>query len=194
LDKCWRCYSAQLRILITSSAAEGFGVGSVRERLAALAVPLGIELPEAYLAFMEHRPERGIPIHHLGGPGEPPKEWWPATLDVLEEDIWRGRWTKAAPNAHYMREEAERFISAGVEFVTCPAGPPFSSARLSRGFWIGEEDGDSVFLDHQTLGVFAWLAHEDEVEQWASSFAEFVALGQRTGRFAEPGAAPDPAT
>jgi hypothetical protein len=48
-------------------------------------------------------------------------------------------------------------------------------------------DGDGVFLDQQTMGVFAWLAHEDEVEQWASSFADFVADGQRMGRFAEPG-------
>ena len=166
-------------------------MGSVRVRLAALAAPLGVELPEVYLAFMERRPERGILIRHLCGPGDPPAEWWPATVDVLEEDIWRGRWTKAAPNAHYMREEADRFLSAGVESVPGPAGSRFAAERLSRGFWIGEEDGDSVFLDSQSLGVFAWLAHEDEVEQWAASFQEFVAHGQRAGRFAEPGAAAD---
>jgi len=166
-------------------------VSSVRERLAALATPLGIELPEAYLAFMERRPERGVLIRHLCNPGDPPSEWWPATLDFLEQDIWRGRWTKVAPNAHYMREEAEGFLSAGVESVPGPAGTPFGSERLSRGFWIGEEDGDSVFLDAQTLGVFAWLAHEEEVEQWAASFGEFVTHGQRMGRFAEPLYGPD---
>lgn len=158
-------------------------LGNVRERLAALALPLGIVLPEAYLAFMDHRPERGILIRHLCNPTDPPSEWWPATLDWLEADIWNGRWTKVAPNAHYMREEAERFLSAGVESVPGPGGSQFSTERLSHGFWIGEEDGDSVFLDADSLGVFAWLAHEDEVEQWAESFAEFVALGQRTGRF-----------
>ena len=158
-------------------------MGSVRERLIALATPLGIELPEEYLAFMERRPERGIPIRHLCSRNDPSAEWWPATVDFLEADIWHGRWTKSAPNAHYLRGEAERFLSAGVESVPGPAGSRFATERLSRGFWIGEEDGDSVFLDPQTLGVFAWLAHEDEVEQWAVSFGEFVAHGQRTGRF-----------
>ena len=134
---------------------------------------------------MEHRPERGIFIRHLCGPDDPPAEWWPATVDVLEQDIWRGRWTKVAPNAHYMREEAIGFLSAGVETVPGPAGSRFASERLGRGFWIGEEDGDSVFLDAHSLGVFAWLAHEDEVEQWAASFQEFVVHGQRFGRWAE---------
>ena len=166
-------------------------MGSVRERLAVLAAPLGIALPEAYLAFMEDRPARGILVRHLLGPGEPPQEWWPTTIEGLEADIWSGRWTKHAPNAHYMRETAERFIEGQHDSVPGPGGSPFGTERLSRGFWIGEVDGDGVFLDHQSLGVFAWLAHEDEVEQWAASFAEFVALGQRTGRLAEPGAAAD---
>jgi hypothetical protein len=172
---------------------EGFGVGSIRERLVALAAPLGIELPEEYLAFMERRPERGIFIRHLCNPSDPPTEWWPATIESLEADIWGGRGSKTAPTAHYLRGEAERFLSAGVESVPGPAGSPFATERLSRGFWLGEEDGDSVFLDPQTRGVFAWLAHEDEVEQWAVSFGEFVAHGQRMGRFAELSGVADPA-
>jgi hypothetical protein len=158
-------------------------MGTVRERLASLARPLGIELPESYLAFMEQRPERGILIRHRCNPTDPPTEWWPVMIDVLEEDIWSGRWRRQAPFAHYMRIEAEEFLSAGVESVTGPAGSRFGTKRLSCGFYIGEEDGDSVFLDHESLGVFAWLFHEGEVEKWAESFAEFVALGQRTGRF-----------
>ncbi|MBM3981297.1 MAG: hypothetical protein FJ304_13615 [Planctomycetes bacterium] len=165
---------------------------SVRDRLNALAAPLGISLPEEYLAFMERRPDRGIPIRHLCNRNDPPAEWWPATVDFLEADIWQGRWTKSAPNAHYLRGEAERFLSAGVESVPGPAGSRFATERLSRGFWIGEEDGDSVFLDPLTLGVFAWLAQEDEVEQWAASFGEFVARGQRTGRFVDLSDVTDP--
>lgn len=167
-------------------------MGSIRERLAALAAPLGIDLPGEYIAFMERRPERGILIRHLSNRQDPPYEWWPEPIDFLEADIHRGRWKKVELNAHYMRATAEPYLAGGHEWVPGPGGSRFGAERLSRGFWIGEVDGDSVFIDQQTLGVFAYLAHEDEVEQWAASFADFVAHGQRTGRFAEPDPAPDP--
>ncbi len=83
-----------------------------------------------------------------------------------------------------MRATAEPFLEGGHEWVHGPDGSRFGTARLGRGFWIGEVDGDCVFIDQETLGVFAWLAHEGEVERWATSFADFVAHGQRTGRFA----------
>jgi hypothetical protein len=161
--------------------------------LATLAAPLGIELPEAYLAFMEHAPERGILVRHLYNPQDPAYEWWPEPAEFLEQDIHRGRWKKVELNAHYMRATAEPYLAGGHEWVRGPHGSRFGTERLRRGFWIGEVDGDRVFIDQQTLGVFAWLAHEDEVEQWAVSFADFVARGQQMGRFAEPSAAPDPA-
>ena len=161
-------------------------MNSIRERLVALASPLGIDLPEEYIAFMERRPERGILIRHLCPRQDPAYEWWPESVDFLEADIHLGRWKKVESNAHYMRATAEGFLAGGGEWVPGPDGSRFGTERLSRGFWIGEVDGDCVFIDQQTSGVFAWLAHEDEVEQWSSSFADFVAHGQRTGRFAEP--------
>jgi hypothetical protein len=161
-------------------------VGSIRERLQALAAPLGIDLPEEYIAFMENPPEQGILIRHLCPRHDPPDEWWPSPIEYLEEDIHRGRWEKIDLNAHSMRATAEEYLAGGHESVPGPGGSRFGTERLSRGFWIGEVDGDSVFIDQQTLGVFAYLMHEEEVEQWAPSFAEFVAHGQQTGRFVEP--------
>jgi hypothetical protein len=70
--------------------------------------------------------------------------------------------------------------------VPGPGDAPFSTERLARGFWIGEVDGTCVFLDAETLGVFAYTEYCDtqHVEWWAPSFAAFVAHGQQ-GR-AEP--------
>lgn len=166
-------------------------MGSVRERLVALASPLGIDLPEAYLAFMERRPDRGIAVRHLCSSQDPPYEWWPEPVEFLEQDIHRGRWHKVELNAHYMRATANHYLEGGLVSLPGPNGSQFGIERMGRGFWIGEVDGDCVFIDQHTLGVFAYLAHEDEVEQWASSFTDFVAHGQQMGRFAEPDAAPD---
>ena len=166
-------------------------MGSVRERLVALASPLGIDLPEEYLTFLERRPERGIAIRHRCGPQDPPDEWWPRPVEYLEQDIHGGWGQKVELYAHYMRATAEEFLGGGHQSVHGPGRSRFGTERMGRGFWIGEVDGDDVFIDHETGGVFAWLEHEGEVEQWAPSFADFVAHGQRTGRFAEPGAAAD---
>jgi hypothetical protein len=166
-------------------------MSSIRERLTALAAPVGIELPESYLAFMERRPDRGILIRHLCNPQDPAYEWRPEPVEFLEQDIHRGRWRKVELNAHYTRATAGPLLAGGHTSVPGPDGSRFATERLARGFWIGEVDGDGVFIDHQTGGVFAWLAHEDEVEQWASSFADFVAHGQQMGRFADRGAKPD---
>ena len=169
---------------------------SIRDRLAALATPLGIQLPEEYIAFMEAQPERGIPVRHLSADGDPPVEWWPEPIEELEADIHRGRCAGAVLGAHYLRATAAEYLSGGWRSIPGPNGSEFATERLGRGFWIGEVDGDSVFIDAETLGVFAYLEYGDEtcVEQWAVSFADFVARGQRMGRFAEPVAAPDPAT
>ena len=151
----------------------------VRDRLAALAAPLGLTLPEAYLAFVESPPESGILIHHLCSEDDP-EEWWPETIEGLEADIHRGRGKQRIPYAHYMRATAEDYLAGGPDVsLPGPGDAQFRADRLARGFWIGEEDGDSVFIDQQTLGVFAFLQHDDRVEQWAISFAEFVAHGQQ---------------
>lgn len=164
----------------------------VRQRLAALAAPLGIELPEAYIAFMEGPSGRGILVRHLCNRQDPAYEWRPAPIAFLEEDVHGGRWKKVELYAHYMRSTAEEYLAGGHESIPGPHGSEFATERLGRGFWIGEVDGDSVFIDQRTLGVFAYLAHESEVEQWAPSFADFVAHGQQTGRFADPSAGVDP--
>ena len=154
-------------------------VVTIRERLAALAAPLGITLPEEYAAFMENPPACGILAHHLCPKGDPPYEWWPATVEDLESDVHGGRGRQPLLFAHYLRAEAEEYLAGGWESVPGPDGTEFGTDRLSRGFWIGEVDGDSVFIDAQTFGVFAYLMHEQTVEQWAVSFAEFVAHGQQ---------------
>jgi hypothetical protein len=151
----------------------------VRERLAALAAPLGITLPEAYIAFVESPPESGILIHHLRDEDDP-EEWWPETIKGLEANIYRGERGRRVPYAHYMRQTAENYLASGPDAtLPGPGRKKFRASRMARGFWIGEEDGDSVFLDQETLGVFAFLQHDDRIEQWATSFAEFVAHCQQ---------------
>src|SRR5437763_1067915 len=129
-------------------------MGSVRERLATLAAPLGIRLPDEYLAFMGARPARGILVWHLCPAGDPPNEWWPATLEVLEADVHHGRMPAPLLNTHYMRGVAEEW--GRWPSVPGPGGAPFGTERLARGFWIGEVDGTCVFLDAEAGGVFAY--------------------------------------
>lgn len=154
---------------------------TIRERLAALAAPLGIHLPEEYVAFMEAPPARGIPVRHLCAAGDPPAAWWPEPIEELEADIHRGRMPTPVLGAHYLRATAAEYLSGGGRSVPDPGGAAFAIERLGRGFWIGEVDGDSVFLDAETLGVLAYLEYADavRVEQWAPSFVAFVAHGQQ---------------
>ncbi len=162
--------------------------GSVRDRLNALALPLGIALPEEYIAFVEKTPERSILIRHLSSEDEL-YEWQPETIEGLEAG-W-GEEDAAGvelPYAHYVRATADEYAQSGDEDLPGPGGTAFRLDRLRDGFWIGEVDGDSVFIDRQTLGVFAFLQHEDAVAQWAASFREFVAHGQQ--RHAVPGTSP----
>jgi hypothetical protein len=167
---------------------------TIRERLTILAAPLGIELPEEYIAFMETPPKRGIMIRHLCNTSDPAYEWLPESIDGLEEDIHGGLWKKIELFAHLMRATAEGYIEGGHDHLTGSRGETFETRRLSRGFWIGEVDGDLVFIDHLTLGIFAYLAHEDEVEQWALSFGDFVKYGQQFGRCVIPETDPDEET
>jgi len=168
-------------------------VESIRDRLLVLAAPLGIRLPEEYIAFMETEPERGIPVYHLVPNGEPPDKWWPEPIDELEADIHRGRCAEVVLGAHYLRATAAEYLSGGWRSIPGPDGSEFSTERLGRGFWIGEVDGDQVFLDQETLGVFCYLEQSDEacVEEWASSFAEFLVRGQVRGSWAEKHAEPN---
>jgi hypothetical protein len=153
---------------------------SVRDRLNTLAAPLGITLPDEYIAFVKRPPKRGILIHHLCNEGDDPDEWWPATIEGLEAG-WGEEDTAGVeiPYAHYVRATADEFALSGDEDLAGPGGSAFRLDRLRNGFWIGEVDGDSVFIDQQTLGVFAFLQHEGSVAQWAASFREFVAHGQQ---------------
>ena len=51
-----------------------------------------------------------------------------------------------------MGATAEPYLAGGHESVPGPNGSRFGTERLGRGFWIGEVDGDCVFIDQQTLG------------------------------------------
>jgi hypothetical protein len=151
---------------------------SIRERLAALAQPLGITLPEEYVTFVENPPARGILVHHLSAKGDPPYEWWPETIEGLEADVYGGHMKETLPCAHEISATAQEFLTGGCKSVPGPGGTEFRTDRLARAFWIGEDDGDGVFIDAETGGVFVYMMHEECVERWAASFAEFVAKGQ----------------
>jgi hypothetical protein len=152
-------------------------MATIRERLLALAEPLGITLPEAYLAYLENPPAQGIFIRHLCDPRGDPKEWWPETIKGLEAS-W------GEPHelyAHYVRATGEQY--GGNDANISADDSEFRASRLLSSFFIGEVDGDSVFLDGQTLGVFAHLTENGRVEKWADSFAAFVEHGQQYGEF-----------
>lgn len=153
-------------------------MATVRERLAALARPLSITLPEEYLTYMENGSPPGILISHLCNPGEERYEWLPETMDGLEDPIDRYA-SNPIPFAHYVRETADQYREGGVDAIGGPGGMKISLDRLRNGFWIGEVDGDSVFLDQETLAVMAFLQHEDAIEIWADSFAAFLEHGQQ---------------
>ena len=72
------------------------------------------------------------------------------------------------PQAHVLHAAVD-------DSIVCRDSSRFDLERLQNGFWIGEVDGDSVFLEQHSRGVFAYIQDDVCVEQWAESFRQFVA-------------------
>jgi hypothetical protein len=145
---------------------------TVRERLEALSNPIPLALPSEYIAFVEGLEGRGDYFTHAG------HEWWAASIRGLEAPVRTDLMGLTMPTTPFARSCVALVAylrgQSRDDSVACHDGSRFDLERLQNGFWIGEDDGDSVFLDQQSLGVFAYIQYDFYVEQWAGSFREFI--------------------
>lgn len=153
--------------------AKGPMTATIRERLAAFADAIPLALPAEYVAFVEKIDGKGAHYCH----GE--HEWWAASILGLEAPIrtdLMGLTLPTTPNARYPVALVAYLRQTGVaNAIQCRNDDsPFELDRLKHGFWIGENDGNSVFLDQQTLGVYAYIQDDFCVERWAGSFRELL--------------------
>ena len=164
-----------------------------------LATAVGQSLPPAYLAFLDGlstRPTLGEgygPILDFGG-----QQWRPHTRTRLADIVPHRRRDSAFPYAHETARHAELLRAAdaarGGEALEALVEQGFTLDRLARGFCVGDDgNGDPLFVDPDTGGVFAFYHDGMEVEQWAPTLAELVAgsrdwLGDED---AEPGSEAD---
>jgi hypothetical protein len=148
---------------------------TIREQLAALADPIPFALPGEYVAFVEALEGGGGYFRHAG------REWWVASISRLQAPVRTDLMGLTLPTTPYARYLVALVSSLRQQWpenaVECRDGSRFELDRLGNGFWIGEDDGDSVFLDQQSLGVYVYIQDSFCVERWAESFRELLAAG-----------------
>ena len=146
-----------------------------------LATAVGQTVPGEYVEFLEGlraRPQDDSgdgPVFEYDG-----REWLAYSLDRLAEVIPHRRGETAFPHAHGTGRHAELLRAAdavhGGEASEGLLEQGFPLDRLARGFCIGEDpDGDLLFVDADTGGVFAYCHDGMDVEPWAGSLAELLA-------------------
>ena len=151
-----------------------------------LAAAVGQALPAEYLTFLD-----GLPARPTLGPGYDPtldfggRTWRPYTRERLAEVIPHRRKETAFPHAHETARHAEFLRAAdmahGGEASAVLVEQGFTLDRLARGFCVGDDgNGNPLFVDPDTGGVFAYYHDGMDVEQWAGSLAELV-IGSRDG-------------
>ncbi len=146
-----------------------------------LVAAVGQSLPSAYFAFLDGLPARPTvgegygPILDFGG-----QQWRPHTRAQLAETIPHRRRESAFPYAHETARHAE-MLRAADEANDGEASEElveqgFTLDRLALGFCVGDDgNGDPLFVDPDTGGVFAYHHDGMDLEQWAPSLAELVA-------------------
>jgi hypothetical protein len=144
-----------------------------------LAAAVGQTLPVAYLHFLDRLPARPTlgdgPIFDFGG-----QQWRPHDRSKLAETIPHRRRESGFPYAHEMARHAEMLRAAdavhGGEASSVLVDQGFTLDRLARGFCVGDDgNGEPLFVDLDTGGVFAYYQDGMDVEQWAPTLAELVA-------------------
>ena len=164
-----------------------------------LATAVGQTLPEEYLAFLDGlaaRPTQGEgfgPILDFGG-----RQWRPHSRVGLSETVPHRRREAAFPYAHETARHAEMLRAAdaahGGEASAVLVEQGLTLDRLARGICVGDDgNGEPLFVDPDTGGVYVYYHDGMDVEPVAGSLAELVSgsrdwLGDED---AEPGAAPD---
>ena len=164
-----------------------------------LASAVGQTLPAEYLAFLDGLLARPTPddgddlVLDFNG-----RQWRPHTRSRLAETVPHRRREAAFPFAHETARHAEMLRAAdaahGGEASAELTEQGFTLDRLTRGFCIGVDDnGDVLFVDAESGGVYVYCHDGMDVEPVAGSLAELLA-GSQDGsgdEDAEPGAAPD---
>lgn len=149
-----------------------------------LASAVGQALPAEYLAFLDGLQARPTPDN-----GDDPvldfngRQWLPHNRSRLAETVPHRRRETAFPFAHEMARHAELLRAADAahdgEASAELAEQGFTLDRLARGFCVGgDENGEPLFIDPDTGGVFAYYHDGMDVEQWAASLVELV-IGSR---------------
>ncbi len=144
-----------------------------------LAAALGQTLPAAYLDFLVGLPARPCicegygPMLDFGG-----RTWRPHTCEKLASPVRYNRGT-TFPRAHETAAIAEDLMagddSRRAEMTWALNERGFAVERLARGFCIGDDgNGEPLFVDPQTGGVFAYYHDGMDVEQWAESLTELL--------------------
>jgi len=164
-----------------------------------LAAAVGQSLPPAYLTFLDGlsaRPTLGEgygPILDFGG-----REWRPHSRLRLAETVPHLRREAAFPHAHETARHAALLRAAdtahGGEASAVLVEQGFTLDRLSRGFCVGDDgNGDPLFVDPDTGGVYVYYHDGMDVELVAGSLDELVAGSQDWlgDEDAEQGAAAD---
>jgi len=145
-----------------------------------LASFVGQTLPVKYLLFLNQLPalptlgEGYSPILDFNG-----RQWRPYDRKRMAELVQYGSGSPI-PRAHETSALAEelRGIDAqiGGEISTVLSDRGFSLDRLARGFSIGDAgNGEPLFVDSESGGVFVFYHDGMDVELWASSLTKLIA-------------------
>lgn len=150
---------------------------------AALAAGVGQSVPAAYIEFLDGLPTRPTlgdgygPILDFGG-----RRWRPYDRARLAEVVRYGRGTPV-PRAHETAAVAEELRAGDTrhngEMSVVLAEQGFTPDRLARGFCVGDDgNGEPLFVDPESGGVFAYYHDGMDVEPWAESLAELLTRSQ----------------
>lgn len=146
-----------------------------------LATAVGLTLPAEYLAFLD-----GLPARPTLGEGYGPildyngRHWRPHTRRRLGETVPHRRREATFPYAHETARHADMLRAAdaqhGGEASAVLVEQGFTVDRLGRGFCVGDDgNGDPLFVDPDTGGVYVYYHDGMDVEPVAGSLAELLA-------------------
>lgn len=146
----------------------------------ALAAAVGVRLPAAYLALLDRLDRHPAPDDDAPALDHDGQTWHPHSRRKLADIVPHRRREGAFPYARETARHAELLAAADAEHDGEASASlleqGFPLDRLARGFCVGsDENGDPLFVDPDTGGVFLFCHDGADVEPWAPSLADLVA-------------------
>jgi hypothetical protein len=144
-----------------------------------LAAGVGQVLPPVYIGFLDSLPSRPTPGKDYGPILEfRGRHWRPYTRAELSSHIQYNRGT-SRPRAYETAAIAEFLLSGNVaphaEMTWALTKRGFAVERVARGFCIGDDgNGEPLFVDPESGGVFAFYHDGMDVEPWSTSLDELI--------------------